>query len=212
MEQPARSTSFGANVRFCTTTSGHVCFCAAVRGIADINPASDASHAPIYEYTPSGRDGAARPAAIRAAGRGRRAGGVGWSGGHAGGRMIRFSANVFDGRRHGPFGRAHRRGRADRPVLALWLARLGVKPRIIDKTAEPGKTLARAGGARAHARALPPARSHRRRDRARPQGPGRAALGQGRAQGARLVRGDRLGADALSFPAHTFRRTSMSGC
>ena len=58
MEQPARSTSFGANVRFATTrTSGHVCFCAAVRGIADINPASDASHAPIYEYTPSGRDG-----------------------------------------------------------------------------------------------------------------------------------------------------------
>ena len=203
MEQPARSTSFGANVRFCTTrTSGHVCFCAAVRGIADINPASDASHAPIYEYTPSGRDGAARPAAIRAAGRGRRAGGVGWSGGYAGGRMIRFSANVFDGRRHGPFGRAHRRGRADRPVLALWLARLGVKPRIIDKTAEPGTT---SRALAVHARTLELYRQLDLTDAVIARGLKVAAVRlwvKGRAQGARLVRGDRPGADALSFPAH----------
>jgi 2-polyprenyl-6-methoxyphenol hydroxylase-like FAD-dependent oxidoreductase len=41
-------------------------------------------------------------------------------------------------------------------VPALWLTKLGVKVRIIDKTAEPGTT-SRFGGSGAHARTLPAA-------------------------------------------------------
>ena len=41
-------------------------------------------------------------------------------------------------------------------VLALWLTKLGVKVRIVDKTAGPGTT-SRAGGSGAHARTLPAA-------------------------------------------------------
>src|SRR5215468_5911749 len=79
-------------------------------------------------------------------------------------------------------------------VLALWLTKLGVKLRIIDKTAEPGTT---SRALAAHARTLPPGRPRRCRCRARSQGPGRSALGQGRTPGARFFRGDRLGFDAL---------------
>jgi hypothetical protein len=35
-----------------TRTSGHVRFCAAIEGTADINPAAHPSHAPVYEYMP----------------------------------------------------------------------------------------------------------------------------------------------------------------
>ena len=53
-------------------------------------------------------------------------------------------------------------------VLALWLAKQGVSVRIIDKTRSAGHDLAGAGGAGAHAGALPPARPRRRGRRPRP--------------------------------------------
>lgn len=63
-------------------------------------------------------------------------------------------------------------------VLALWLTKLGVKVRIIDKTTASGTT-SRARRPRADTRTLPPTRSHRFRHRAWPQGPGGPSLGQG---------------------------------
>jgi len=42
-------------------------------------------------------------------------------------------------------------------VLALWLTRLGVKVRIIDKTAEPGTNVAGFGSPGPHPRTLPAA-------------------------------------------------------
>ena len=83
-------------------------------------------------------------------------------------------------------------------VLALWLTKLGVKVRIIDKTAEPGTT---SRALAVHARTLELYRQLDLADLvvARSQGPSRSALGQGRTPGARFFRGDRLGFDSLRF-------------
>ncbi len=61
-------------------------------------------------------------------------------------------------------------------VLALWLTRLGVRVRIVDKTAQPGHDVARTGRAGPHARVLSSDRTGRRRRRARPAN-GRAICG-----------------------------------
>ena len=73
-------------------------------------------------------------------------------------------------------------------VLALWLANLGVKVRILDKTAEPGTT-SRALAVQARTLEL-----YRQLDRSK-------SLGEGRAGDALAVRDDRLGPDALRLPA-----------
>ena len=72
-------------------------------------------------------------------------------------------------------------------VLALWLTKLGVKVRIIDKTAEPGTT-SRALAVQARTLEL-----YRQLDLAdavveqRPQGSRRQSVGQGRAGGAPAI-------------------------
>ena len=84
-------------------------------------------------------------------------------------------------------------------VLALWLTKLGVKVRIVDKTAEPGTT-SRALAVQARTLEL-----YRQLDladaggRARPQGSGGQSLGQGRRCGPPAVRLHRSGPDALFF-------------
>ena len=100
-------------------------------------------------------------------------------------------------------------------VLALWLIKLGARPRVIDKTAEPGTT---SRALAVHARTLELyrqldltsdviARGHKvptvRLSTITPSCSSFAISSrQGKAAGARLIRGDRLAPHALSFPAH----------
>jgi 2-polyprenyl-6-methoxyphenol hydroxylase-like FAD-dependent oxidoreductase len=63
-------------------------------------------------------------------------------------------------------------------VLALWLTKLGVNVRIVDKTAEPRHDLARAGGSSAYPRTLSAARPRRLCRGARPQGARRQSMGE----------------------------------
>ena len=84
-------------------------------------------------------------------------------------------------------------------VLALWLTKLGVKVRIIDKTAGARHDLAGPGGSGAHARTLPPARPRRCRGRPRPQGARRQSLGAGRTR-RRASRSRASGSDLTPYP------------
>ena len=84
-------------------------------------------------------------------------------------------------------------------VLALWLTKLGVKVRIVDKTAGAGHHVARPRRAGAHARALPAARPRRRGGRARPPGARGQSLGEGRA-GRRALPSDDIGTDLTPYP------------
>ena len=88
-------------------------------------------------------------------------------------------------------------------VLALWLTKLGVKVRIIDKTAEPGTTSRALGRPGAHARTLPAARPCRRRGRQRAIKVPAVNLWVKGERAARLAfEKRRRGADALPLPAY----------
>ena len=84
-------------------------------------------------------------------------------------------------------------------VLALWLTRLGVRVRIVDKTAEPGTTSRALGRAGAHARAVPPDRPRGRGRRARTEGRSPRISGWPASKVARAVFGD-MGAGLSPFP------------
>ncbi len=83
-------------------------------------------------------------------------------------------------------------------VLALWLTKLGVRVRIIDKTAEPGTTSRAVAVQARHLGTLPPGGPCRRGRRGRRQGCGRQLLGPGR-QG-RACPSDVLGEGFSPFP------------
>ena len=87
-------------------------------------------------------------------------------------------------------------------VLALWLTRLGVQVRIVDKTAEPGTT---SRALVVQARTLEFYRQLGLADevvRRRAPVARRQSVGEGRDRGARCVRQRRRGSDALPVPAH----------
>ncbi len=97
-------------------------------------------------------------------------------------------------------------------VLALWLTKLGVKVRIIDKTAEPGTT---SRALAVQARTLELYRQLDLTDAVVAEGHKVPAVNlwvKGEAGGAPPVRERRLGPDALSRSCRSFRRTSTSGC
>ena len=87
-------------------------------------------------------------------------------------------------------------------VLALWLTRLGVKVRIIDKTAEPGTT---SRALAVQARTLELYRQLDLTDAVIAEGHRVPAVNlwvKGEAHGTHFVREHRLGPDALPLPAH----------
>ena len=86
-------------------------------------------------------------------------------------------------------------------VLALWLTKLGVKLRIIDKTAEPGTT---SRALAVHARTLELYRQLDLADLVVARGHKVPAvrLWVNRTAGARFFRGGRLEFNALRFPAN----------
>ena len=85
-------------------------------------------------------------------------------------------------------------------VLALWLSKLGVRVRIVDKTSAPGTT-SRALAVQARTLELYRQLDLGRRRRAEgPSGGGRQFLGQGRTRGALAADPHRRGPDALRLP------------
>ena len=84
-------------------------------------------------------------------------------------------------------------------VLALWLTRLGVAVRIIDKTAEPGTTSRALAVSRSHAGALPPGRAGRRRS-SRAASRSRAPTSGSRAPRSHGCRCERIGEGLTPFP------------